>query len=59
LMLAVSLLVAASQERLLRRLRASTGAIQRAGAGLMVVVGAGLVYFSVATGTFERIFFPG
>ena len=58
LMLAVSLLVGASQSVLLKRLRSSTGSIQRAGSILLILVGVGLVYFTLDAGRFQAIFFP-
>lgn len=58
LMLLVSLLVGASQYVLLRRLRSSTRAIQRAASVVLILVGAGLIYFTVDVGTFRSLFFP-
>jgi cytochrome c biogenesis protein CcdA len=58
LMLGVSLLVGASQHTLIRRLRASSGAIQRVSSVVLVLVGAGLIYFALDAGAFQRIFFP-
>lgn len=58
LMLGVSLLVGTSQNVLLRRLRASSRAIQRGSSVLLVVVGAGLIYFAIDVGRFQSIFFP-
>ena len=58
LMLAISLLVGASQTALLGRLRASSRAIQRAASLLLVLVGIGLIYFTLDAGTFQSIFIP-
>ena len=58
LMLIVSLLVGTSQSLLLRRLRASTRSIQRAGSVLLILVGIGLIYFTLDAGTFQSIFIP-
>ena len=58
-MLAISLLVGASQNAVLRRLRGSSRAIQRTASVLLVLVGTGLVYFTLDAGTFQSIFIPG
>ena len=58
LMLGVSLLVGTSQNLLLKRLRSSTGSIQRVGSILLILVGIGLVYFTLDAGRFQAIFFP-
>ena len=58
LMLAISLLVGASQTAFLGRLRASSRAIQRAASLLLVLVGIGLIYFTLDAGTFQSIFIP-
>jgi len=58
LMLGVSLLVGASQNLLLKRLRSSTRSIQRAGSVLLVLVGIGLIYFTLDAGTFQAVFLP-
>lgn len=58
LMLAISLLVGASQTALLGRLRASSRAIQQAASLLLVLVGIGLIYFTLDAGTFQSIFIP-
>ena len=58
LMLAVSLMVGASQNGVLRRLRASSGAIQRVASVLLILVGIGLIYFTIDSGTFQSTFFP-
>ena len=58
LMLAISLLVGASQNVVLRRLRASSRAIQRVASILLVLVGIGLIYFTVDSGAFQSIFIP-
>jgi cytochrome c biogenesis protein CcdA len=58
LMLAISLLVGASQTALLGRLRKSSRAIQRAASLLLVLVGIGLIYFTLDAGTFQSIFIP-
>ena len=58
LMLLISLLVGTSQNILLGRLRASTGAIQRVGSVLMILVGIGLIYFTIDAGAFQSIFLP-
>ena len=55
---AISLLVGASQTALLGRLRASSRAIQRAASLLLVLVGIGLIYFTLDAGTFQSIFIP-
>ncbi len=57
-MLGVSLLVGTSQNLLLKRLRSSTRSIQRAGSVLLVLVGIGLIYFTLDAGTFQAVFFP-
>lgn len=58
LMLVISLLVGTSQNAILRRLRGSSRAIQRVASILLVLVGTGLIYFTVDTGTFRDLFFP-
>ena len=58
LMLGVSLLVGTSQNLLLKRLRSSTGSIQRVGSILLILVGIGLIYFTLDAGRFQAIFFP-
>ena len=58
LMLAISLLVGASQNAVLRRLRASSRAIQRVASVLLILVGIGLIYFTLDAGTFQSIFIP-
>jgi cytochrome c biogenesis protein CcdA len=58
LMLLISLLVGTSQNIPLGRLRASTGAIQRVGNVLMILVGIGLIYFTIDAGAFQSIFLP-
>ncbi len=58
LMLAVSLLVGTSQNVLLKRLRSSTRSIQRVGSILLLLVGTGLIYFTLDVGRFQAIFFP-
>ena len=58
LMLAISLLVGASQNVVLRQLRASSRAIQRVASVLLVLVGIGLIYFTLDAGTFQSIFIP-
>lgn len=58
LMLAISLLVGASQNVALRQLRASSRAIQRVASVLLVLVGIGLIYFTLDAGTFQSIFIP-
>lgn len=58
LMLAISLLVGASQNVILRRLRASSRAIQRVASVLLILVGTGLIYFTLDAGTFQSIFIP-
>lgn len=59
LMLAISLLVGASQIVVLKRLRASSREIQRAESVLLVLVGTGLIYFTLDSGSFQSIFIPG
>ena len=59
LMLAVSLLVGASQSVVLKRLRASSREIQRAASVLLVLVGSGLIYFTLSSGSFQSLFIPG
>ena len=59
LMLAISLLVGASQSVVLKRLRASSREIQRAASVLLVLVGSGLIYFTLDSGSFQAIFIPG
>lgn len=58
LMLLISLLVGASQNAALRWLRASSRAIQRVASVLLILVGIGLIYFTIDPGTFQRTFFP-
>ena len=58
LMLGVSLLVGTSQNLLLKRLRSSTGSIQRVGSIVLLLVGTGLIYFTLDAGRFQSIFFP-
>ena len=58
LMLGVSLLVGASQNLLLKRLRSSTRSIQRVGSIILLLVGTGLIYFTLDAGRFQAIFFP-
>ena len=58
LMLAISLLVGASQNTALRRLRSSSRAIQRVASVLLILVGIGLIYFTLDAGTFQSIFIP-
>ena len=58
-MLAISLLVGASQSVVLKRLRASSREIQRAASVLLVLVGTGLIYFTLDSGSFQSIFIPG
>ena len=52
LMLVVSLLVGTSQSVVLRRLRSSSGSIQRVGSVLLILVGIGLIYFTLDAGRF-------
>jgi cytochrome c biogenesis protein CcdA len=59
LMLTISLLVGASQSVVLKRLRASSREIQRAESVLLVLVGTGLIYFTLDSGSFQSIFIPG
>ena len=59
LMLAVSLLVGATQSVALKRLRASSRNIQRAASVLLILVGAGLIYFTLDSGTFQTSYIPG
>lgn len=58
LMLLISLLVGASQSALLKRLRSSSQAIQRVGSSLLILVGMGLIYFTIDSGRFQSIFIP-
>lgn len=58
LMLGIALLVGTSQHILLRRLRASSRSIQRVSSVLLVLVGVGLIYFTIDVGTFRDLFFP-
>jgi cytochrome c biogenesis protein CcdA len=58
LMLLVSLLVGASQNVALRWLRASSRAIQQVASVLLILVGSGLIYFTIDPGSFQSIFFP-
>ncbi len=55
LMLGVSLLVGTSQNLLLKWLRSSTGSIQRVGSILLLLVGVGLIYFTLDSGRFQAI----
>ena len=57
-MLVISLLVGMSQNAILSKLRTSTHKIQRVAGALLVVVGIGLIYFSLDTGAFQSIFIP-
>ena len=57
-MLVISLLVGTSQTSILRRLRSSSQAIQRVASVLLVLVGTGLIYFTIDAGRFQTIFFP-
>jgi cytochrome c biogenesis protein CcdA len=58
LMLLVSLLVGTSQNTLLRSMRTSSRAIQRVSSIVLIVVGAGLVYFTIDLEVFRTLFFP-
>jgi len=58
LMLIISLLVGTSQEVILKRLRSSTRRIQRVGSALLILVGIGLVYFTIDASRFQAIFIP-
>ena len=58
LVLAISLLVGTSQNVILKQLRSSTRAIQRVGSALLILVGLGLVYFTIDSGRFQAIFVP-
>lgn len=58
LMLFISLLVGISQNTVLGRLRVNSRAIQRVASILLVLVGTGLIYFTVDTGVFRNLFFP-
>jgi cytochrome c-type biogenesis protein len=58
LMLLVSGLVAASQETLLRRLKAGAGRIKQAAAVLLVLVGLFNIFTTLNTGLFVRLLFP-
>jgi cytochrome c biogenesis protein CcdA len=58
LMLVVSLLVGVSSKVALRWLRVSSRAIQRVASVLLILVGLGLIYFTIDPGTFQTIFFP-
>ena len=58
LMLAISVLVGTSRNLPLKRLRSSVGSIQRVGSILLILVGVGLVYFTLDAGRFQAIFFP-
>lgn len=57
-MLLISLLVGTSQNTLLRSMRASSRAIQRVSSVVLILVGAGLVYFTIDLGAFRNLFFP-
>ena len=56
LMVFVSGLVAISSPLLARRLRASSGTIQRAANTVLLAVGVGLIYFSVDVDTTRSLF---
>jgi cytochrome c biogenesis protein CcdA len=58
LMLLISLLVGTSQDALLRNMRASSRAIQRVSSIALMLVGMGLVYFTIDLGAFRDLFFP-
>ena len=58
LMLVISLLVGTSQSVLLRRLRASSRGIQRVASAILILVGVGLIYFTLDTAAFQSIFVP-
>lgn len=58
LMLLISLMVGTSQNTLLRDIRGSSRAIQRVSSIILMLVGAGLVYFTVDVGAFRDLFFP-
>ncbi|MEE9198549.1 MAG: hypothetical protein V3U26_01995 [Dehalococcoidia bacterium] len=58
LMLTISLLVGTSQKVILKRLRASTRKIQQVGSVLLILVGIGLIYFTIDSGRFQAIFVP-
>ena len=58
LMLVISLMVGASQNVILRRLRASSRQIQRVASVLLLLVGVGLIYFTIDSGAFQSIFLP-
>ena len=58
LVLLISVMVGASQDVMVRRLRASSRQTQRAASVLLVLVGAGLIYFTIDSDAFQSIFFP-
>lgn len=56
LMLVMALLVALASPALVRRVRASTPAIQKAAGGALIVIGVGTVYFALNVGQFRSLF---
>lgn len=58
LMVLVSLLAGTAQDVLIRKLRASSQAIQRVSSAVLLIVGIGLIYFSVDVNRFRSIFLP-
>jgi len=58
IMLVISLLVGTSQNVTLRRLRASSQAFQRVASVVLMVVGGGLIYFTVNVEAFRSLLFP-
>jgi uncharacterized protein YaaQ len=58
IMLVISLLVGTSQNATLRRLRASSQALQRVASVVLMVVGGGLIYFTVNVEAFRSLLFP-
>jgi cytochrome c biogenesis protein CcdA len=56
LMLVMALFVALARPALVRRVRASTPAIQRIASVVLVLIGAGMVYFTLNVQTFRSLF---
>ncbi len=58
IMLVISLLVGTSQNVTLRKLRASSQALQRVASVVLMLVGGGLIYFTVNLEAFRSLLFP-
>lgn len=55
-MLAMAVFVALARPALVRRVRASTPAIQRVASIVLVLIGAGMVYFTLNVEQFRSLF---